>query len=675
MVQDDARGLSKINDISISRFNSTDERESLVVSSTQLGSFAAITDNTTKKAEEDHVVTGEVTKEISTGFITELTNLLHMPKTASGFRSFAMADFTTSDIQDGELTYKVEISFEDGTVLLLNSLFSGLQQDYIKLNQYLSDYELSYRTGQHIKYDRAEYTGVWTSAAKNITNLLSYFGGFDVPRLQRELYLLTNPKSATIEGIERLLNLIQNKIEELAAVLSGFVKDESAGTGEARANKVLSGNRSSSLLSLEHVWRNNSINIGEYNKQGYDYLSTSKLELSSAGLSTTSMINYDLLTHLETLKYFTPDSITNENMLSINGVTSDLSSVKYSFLTPNFIKIPDLQIFETFSHINNRSIALKSPQEYFNFLIDLISYRENGRIASSGVALTETEENLNECENDIRSDQVVNLFTQHTIVSAFSFLGIDVSEDHESEEYKALAHDGGNGEVVQKLQLLGDATAETENSNDELEGQDTSQITEQLFTSSLNASGVTFSLVENYLDLCRLAKALDCVKEAQNNISIASLPNQYKAIHFSNMSSVTTTNWSAGMKNVNNIAFFHLMHKNISTVEVFKGYANNQFSPIWRPLNKFDVDDAAQNNKNYILCRLRREYNDLPCPLGTNQFLNMPVYNECFLISLPPAQTSNAVQPTNTLDILDNNTTLNINNGVLRSTDNTMGGY
>ena len=668
MVQAEARGLSKINEISIYRTNSTDGKERLVVSSKQIGSFATITDNTTIEAEEDHL-TEEATKEISTGFITELTNLLHMPETASGFRSFAMADLTTNELQDGELTYKVEISFEDGTILLLNSFFSRLQQDYIKLNQYLSDYELSYQTGQHIKYDQAEYAGVWRSAAKNITNLLSYFGGFDVPRAQKELYLLTNPKSATIEGIERLLKLMQNKIEELAAVMSGFVQDTPAGSGEAHANIVVSGNRSSSLLFLEHIWRNNPINIGEYNKHGYDYLSTSKIELDSVGLSATSMIDYDLLTHLETLKHFPSDSIANENMLSINGVTSDLSSAKYSFLTPNFIKIPDLQIFETFNHISNRSVTLKSPQEYFNFLIDLISYRENGRIASSGITLTETEQNLNECENDIRSDQVVNLFTQHVITHAFSFLGISVSEDHESEEYKALAHAGGNEEVVQKLQLLGADTAETRNSDAELEDQDTSQATEQLFTSSLNASGVTFSLVENYLDLCRLTKALDCVKEMQNNTSIASLPNQYKAIHFSNTPSAITTNWSAGMKNVNNIAFFHLMHKNISIVEVFRGYANNQFSPIWRPLNKFDMNEAAQNNKNYILCRLRREYNNLPCPLPTNQFLNMPVYNECFLISLSPAQTSSAVQPMNALDDLDNDATLDIDNSVLKSAD------
>ena len=117
------------------------------------------------------------------------------------------------------------------------------------------------------------------------------------------------------------------------------------------------------------------------------------------------------------------------------------------------------------------------------------------------------------------------------------------------------------------------------------------------------------------------------------------------------------------------------MHKNISIVEVFKGYANNQFSPIWRPLSKFDVSDAAQNNKNYILCRLRREYNALPCPLPINQFLDIPVYNECFLISLPPTQTSSAAQPTNTLDGLDNDSTLITNNAVLISTDKTMGGY
>lgn len=684
MVQAEARGLSKINEISIYRTNSTDGRERLVVSSKQIGSFATIADNTTTEAEEDHLTQG-VTKEISTGFITELTNLLHMPETASGFRSFAIADLTTRELQDGELTYKVEISFEDGTILLLNSLFSRLRQDYFKLNQYLSDYELSYQTGQHIKYDQTEYAGVWISAVKNITSLLSYFGDFDIPLVQRELYLLTNPKSATIEGIERLLKLIQNKIEELTAAISGLVKDASAGSGETRANKVVSGNKSSSLLSLEHTWGNDSINIGEYNKQGYGYLSTSKIELSSAGLSTTSIINYDLLTNLETLKHFSPDSVINEDILSVSGITNDLSSVKYSFLTPNFIKIPGLQIFETFNHINNRSVTLKSPQEYFNFLIDLISYRENGTIASSGIALTRTEENLNECEADLKADQVVNLFTQHAVTRAFLFSGIGVSEDHESEEYKALAHDGGNEEPQTKLQLLGSDTAETLNSNAELEDRDTSQATEQLFTRSLNASGVTFSLVENYLDWCRTTKALDCVKEVQDDISIASLPNQYKAIHFSNMPLTTTINWSAGMKNINNIAFFHLMHKNISTVEVFKGYANNQFSPIWHPLNKFDVSDAVQNNKNYILCRLRREYNALPCPLPTNQFLNMPVYNECFLISLSPTQTNTAIRTSGTtqisatadiLDDLDNDGTLAIGNSVLRSISitNTMGG-
>ena len=674
MVQTEARGLSKINEISIYRTNSTDGKERLVVSSKQIGSFETIVDNTTTEAEENQL-TQETTKEISTGFITELTNLLHMPETASGFRSFAMADLTTSGLQDGELTYKVEISFEDGTILLLNSLLSRLRQDYIKLNQYLSDYELSYQTGQHIKYDQAEYAGVWTSAAKNITSLLSYFGDFDIPGAQKELYLLTNPKSATTEGIERLLKLVQNKIGELHAVMSGFVKDRPAGSGEAHANKAVSGNKSSSLLSLEHIWGNNSINIGDYNKHGYDYLSTSKIELSSAGLSTTSMINYDLLTNLETLKHFSPDSVVNEDTLSINGVTSDLSSTKYSFLTPNFIKIPDLQIFETFNHINNRSVTLKNPQEYFNFLIDLISYRENGTIASSGLALTETEENLNEDERDLKSDQVVNLLTQHLITRTFSFSGIDVSEDYESEEYKALTHDGDNEEPQLKSQLFGAGAAETINSNAELEDHDTSQTTEKLFTSSLNASGVTFSLVENYLDSLHITKTLDCVKEMQDSVSIASLPNQYKAIHFSNRPSTTTTNWSAGMKNVNNIAFFYLMHKNISIVEVFKGYANNQFSPIWRPLSKFDVSDAAQNNKNYILCRLRREYNALPCPLPINQFLDIPVYNECFLISLPPTQTSGAAQPTNTLDGLDNDNTIIMNNAVLISTDKTMGGF
>jgi hypothetical protein len=676
MVQAETRGLSKINEISIYRTNSTDGKERLVVSSKQIGSFETIADNTTTEAEEEHLTKG-ITKEISTGFIKELTNLLHMPETASGFRSFAMADLTTSGLQDGELTYKVEISFEDGTILLLSSLSSQLQQDYIKLNQYLSDYELSYRTGQHIKYDQAEYAGVWTSAAKNITSLLSYFGDFDIPLAQKELYLLTNPKSATIEGIERLLKLIQNKIGELHAVMSGFVKDGAAGSGETQANKTVSGNKSSSLLFLEHIWRNNPINIGEYNKHGYDYLNTSKIELSSAGLSTTSIINYDLLTNLETLKHFSPDSVIREDTLSINGVTNDLSSTKYSFLTPNFIKIPDLQIFETFNHINNRSVTLKSPQEYFNFLIDLISYRENGTIASSGLALTETEENLNEDKNktNLKSDQVVNLLTQHLITRAFSFSGINVSEDYESEEYKALAYAGSNEEPQPKLELLGTDTVEAINSNAELEDRDTSQPTEKLFTSSLNASGVTFSLVENYLDSLHITKTLDCVKEMQDSVSIASLPNQYKAIHFSNTPSTTTTNWSAGMKNMNNIAFFHLMHKNISIVEVFKGYANNQFSPIWRPLSKFDVSDAAQNNKNYILCRLRREYNALPCPLPINQFLDIPVYNECFLISLPPTQTSGAAQPTNTLDGLDNDNTIIMNNAVLISTDKTMGGF
>ena len=673
MIQEDARGLSRIKDISVYRTNSIDGREKLIVSSQQIGTFSPIADNTTTDAKVD-LVMEEKTGDINTGFITELTNLLHTPQTnSSDFRSFAIADFTTSKMHDGELTYRVEISFEDGTVLLLNSLLERLKNNYFNLEQYLSDYELSVSTGRKIMWDKTDYAGVWSSAIKNITSLLSYFGAFNKSAAQRELYLLINPQSATLEGVERMAKLVREKIEQLTNALSGFIREKSrGGRNEKKSNMTISGNRSSSIISLERVWENDSINIGDYNKHGYDYLTTSKMGLSSAGLSTVSTTDYESLVGLETLKHFSPDIAFSDIILSTEGVNSDLSLNKYSFLTPNFIKIPEAGDFETFTHINNRSVALKSPEEYFNVLVDLISYKENGTIVSSEVALTEIEENIDICDNESAMAQVLNLKTQHAVVSTFSSLGVDVVDDYESDEYKALSSMGGNTGEVLLANVLGRDDAETKNSNSELEERDTSKRVEKQFSSTLSTGLLTFSLVENYVNLCKQTEALGCLEQLSNT-AVSALPNQYKAMYFSNTPGLATTNWSAGMKNVNNMAFFHLMHKNITTVEAFRGYEQNKIAkPIWQRLDRVHLDEAKSANKNYILCRMRREYYDMPCALPTEQFLNMPVYDECFLIHLPSAQANRNVQEgsgpvENMVDVLERDDTLNINNKLLRS--------
>jgi len=695
-------GLSRITNIEINRTSRTNAKKKLIVSSEQVDDFVLVANNTTSFMEIDRV-TEEYTKEVITGYITELTGKLHIPDNSAQHnlsqRTFAMTDYSMQEEKEGIHTYDLEISFKDGTITWLGQIIRKLEGGVVNLLQYYNDLEDVLNRGQKINFRQQPYTisnkGPWQYSIETVVELLSAFSTIETERIQEQLYLLICPQTGTLVGVEKMLDFLRKTISMLKSSLFGIIKDSATIAGKARllkSNRTASGNRPPSAIIINHVFAEtfDATNNGDI---GYVYLNTTLSGVDSPGLSTLSMNNYISLADRETLKYF-PIETVQSNAVSAGNSQDDLSFTKLSFLTPNSIKLPGAT-FEVATHVNNKSVNLLNPGDYLNVLMDVLSYKENGTFATSKVQLSErtstsgfqrlssgtktadraaddTDTVLEDRANCIpETNQELLLLGAHTkyaLSHTLSFLGIQVTEDHESEFHKI-----SSGTRILQTDVLSPSDSEVSNSNDELETEDDTKIS-NLFTNSVDASKILFPLMTSHLNLqdsslmmCRLINIKDTAKRKF-------LPNQYKAIYLADAGIRTNNNWTDGIENINNLSFFYLMNKNLTTVEVFRGFRSGFVSlPIWERLTQSHMNDAMNNNKQYILCRLRRGYSGMPGIIKDDTILNyIPIQDECFLIDVSKksvATTTNRPQiaTRSQLDRLEKNPLLRVQTALIRT--------
>ena len=596
------------------------------------------------------------------GAIREVDNLYTSGDDNKNIRFFTVTDNSMINEKHGNYRYSVELDIEDGSIAYLQELYKSLKKG---LSAFQS-YHHAFTKGN--KLDKSHFVqnqGPWIWTLNILIKTIRAFQeDLSNEDLEEKLYILASPNTCTLESLAKVVKTYEKVLRQIKNIMDELPTKSKRDIENMKANSVISGVRKFTLLTnLQHTFTDVYEPSGG-GESGYQYLPTSQVNIENEpGLLTINSQDFMNRATQETLRYFTPSAATR------------FSPSQLSYLTPMSVKIKN-NLFITFTSDGINPPTNNAELANFNALLSLYNFKKYGTIYSGGkdTPRETTHGKADSLRDNLYANQL-NAFSHHVknnLSNAMSNINVVGSKKYDSpcfekteqqeKEYAQLMMPNTTN-IKYKAEISSKGVGATHSHEEVGETVNLSSIFAPLF----------------YMKHLNIYKELSCLIAKMNTSAVAAgLPNQLQALLLENRGT-TTHQWydatgASSLKTLNNAAFHYLNNKNLVNIEVLTGFTGGQIkAPIWVSLREFHIDEAAANRKTNLLCRMRTYSNDDVC-FVRNDFLDLNIFNQCFLLDVSKVSVSDTqrkinrrIQPLEKMKSLENNDFLKLESALMRT--------
>jgi len=624
-------------------------------------------------------VNSSVASLAETGIITPLQDL--------SMRYFTAVDKTVTNSTHGTYQYGIELEIYDKSSMFIHNLVDELDDSRRVLEEYLNLAQLpgNYNFGlnrfstrfanEQRDLWRGRYSDrrgpSWESvlfgyvATTWLLTEMSHLSAGDSERLDMEtladlIYSLIEPDSATLDGIQTVIKLV----EDLMSRLAGIATPELSKTGTTQADpteyrrdnqnqsRMWRSSGTSRKTFVVEKWFDNELFDADSTKNvGYEYLvphSDPEILHTGMGLYKVSLSEFMQRATDETKKYFTSDNITDidissgPNFFYTEG--DSLSHRQLAFFSPSKGSVGGTVV--NFDTIKGTPVMYRNFEErvrYFNAFKTL-----------HGVHPSDARDQIKTEPGQIRPLQEWREFV-------LDAAGIDLP-DHGAQ---LLDSDRFVGDIEQAV----DDDADNDDAADGLPQTPPPAVGSIEIADDGTPEVIAAADPEPKAAQCRRIDRYDILSDCNaidNNTSygtleemrasVKDLPNQIKSLFLgrklSNNDYVANVNWLGlgedGARPIEDPVLgpiFRINYEMLQKVEVLLGYAEP--SAGGRPLLKRsafgplteDILTAAIRPDNprgaNLLCRLTPYSDKNYVSTRTRKELNLPIYNKHFILHIP----------------------------------------
>jgi len=579
-----------------------------------------------------------ITRASSVGTLREI-NISLEDTDILGMRYFTGMDKFASDITFGLYQYEVILQIEDKTPLFLREQANKLSKQINDLQKYYNqclynyDYDKNRLNNKFINTlsNKSNKESPWISSISIFIETMLFFSQkTDFSDFQKLLFYYVNPKTATLDTILKVINIIKDSVNQILSIAKVSV----AGTEKRRTSGQKQddggGNFSQTLKSIEISNTFTKIFDSDIPKNvGYDFLTLEgKIETeNNDGLVVISGLKFEERTKIETLKYFKSEDININLKSQIKEYTVDdsLANSKYTYLSPTMVNLGDQKVTLTNGIENNTQQyqQISSTVTRFNAL------RKSPFLPIQGTFNT---------SNNNTKVNTTQQKTRSNLLSTVSERGLVIESEREqvSKEKTTSTADvfGVNSTFETQTKQDNPVINNLETSNQEIKETSNSS----LFL-MLTDDFVTFeNKKEEEIKFYNINEPFHILENKSQN-KIVELPNQIKSLMVG-LATPENINEKALSQAVDIKAnpflkpLYNYKYNMLQTIEVLTGFEKNETEayvkiPIWKKMTPALFNMTKDKN---ILCRLK-PYNNPEFQVTQPKDLKLMIYNEYFILS------------------------------------------
>ena len=588
---------------------------------------------------------------------------------------FSGYDEDIKDVTDGFYQYGIKFTFEDileklikQKIKLVDTSLKAAKQFYsiATLPQYYNltsdTYTALFKQEQSQEFDGifpdllADFDVLYTMMVKNPNSKPE---NFTVNMLN-----ICGPASGTPDGIEFVINLVENFLDQVSATLSpaGMTFNSDANSNNYNPVGVKS-SKKDRFLSGE-IYFKETFDANNRNR-GYDFLTFPGFEEieNSSGLKNISYDVFNERATKENLKYFTDESAVVPLALNYKNIEktleTDLLKNKHTYLSPTMIKLPESGEVITLP-FDQRSFVQASPDTiqykrlntfYLEIIKNFLIGQDAGMLRPTGATPLLTVE-----------DKAQKVLLTDVLAAKGGSFGLAATEGIPAKEVltqQLLENDEGTAMAVQpqiekdEEPLLMPEVTNEPNYNDAL-----------LFLSDADGKSSSQNFFTQFDKFLRVIKGADEPGAYKGpggdgflnqyviplNINdLASLPNHYKQliVQQENALAVLDPTLIKNNLNLNNIApekssiegidakqfYFGIFvnYFNLVKVEYLSDFTSNIQGESWSEMNSFTFSTAAVQNK-VLLCRMKY-YSNERLGVMLDDEVQLPIFDQYFILA------------------------------------------
>jgi len=650
---------------------------------------------TGRAAEDSHgnliSVNSSVASLTETGIITPLQDL--------PMRYFTAVDKTVTNSTHGTYQYGIELEIYDKSSMFIHNLVDELDDSRRVLEEYLNLAQLpgNYNFGLNRFSTRfaneqrdlwrgrySDFRGPsWESvlfgyvATTWLLTEMSHLSAGDSERLDMEtladlIYSLIEPDSATLDGIQTVIKLV----EDLMSRLAGIATPELSKTGTTQADpteyrrdnqnqsRMWRSSGTSRKTFVVEKWFDNELFDADSTKNvGYEYLvphSDPEILHTGRGLYKVSLSEFMQRATDETKKYFTSDNIMNMDIDSGLGtpytLNDSLSHRQLAFFSPSKGSVGGTVV--SFDTIKGTPVVYRNFEErvrYFNAFKTL-----------HGVLPSDARDQIEGEPGQIRPPQEWREFVLDAAGADFPRRRPrNRRRDQLASLDDAFIPQPG---IPREIELEPGEEEERNAADDAFGGVPQPPPPPVLEESDDPLPEIVAAADPEPADaLCRRIDRYDILSDCNaidNNTSystpeemrasVKDLPNQIKSLFLgrkiSNNDDVTNVNWLGlgddGARPIEDPVLgpiFRINYEMLQKVEVLTGYelsgdSPSMKKPAFQPLTEGILTAAIHPDnprRANLLCRLAPYSDKNYVSTRTRKELNLPIYNKHFILHIP----------------------------------------
>ena len=597
-----------------------------------------------------------------TGEIKEITGNIYFIESGrpgNKIRTFTGTDFL--DSPPGIYCYSVEIEIVDGSKEWLENRLKGLESSYKELQQYRSQIErlakITPRSSEldilkKIETDGQTYIrnskGPWHNAVVDLFRLISVFSNGEenfvgkdgrkistgisqrkIQSLKFSLALMAHPKTASIKSIDLLIATCAKfikKFESIRETQKGLLSRSSA---EKSAQTPGQGSRlPNPIIVVEHKF-GDIIDTKNLNNIGYDYITTIN-RTPTKGLQTVDEAFYKQRVVEENERFF--KNIAEAGVIMAETPhENNLRVTEMTFLAPSALRLPN-RLLRTYS--NNPKDKFSENRIMNDHILNIVDYKNHNRIPQVDFE----KEQARKFEEAVCTTSTTKKIKAR-LLNAISFDNVSIgrrtfdikSSDEERENHGAMA---------------GLSAEETRLFNSELEKDEIvsvkNQIPDRVDPSEFIKSLIFLKTFDISKELCSLDYLNSTSERFLSKSEQKYLPNQLKSIITSSVNPEAVVNgvFNAEGKFSIDIVSYLMNYKNLATIEFQNSFRNSHVKQRnWQGLTQAQIETASNGGHSLLLCRINF-YNNPKIGYTHNKMLELPIYNEYFLLKLQKGSAS-----------------------------------
>ena len=578
---------------------------------------------------------------------------------------FSGYDEDIKDITDGFYQYGIKFTFQDTLqklieqkIELTTSALKAAKQFYgtATLPQYYNLVSDTY-TSLFKQEQSQEFYGIFPDLLADFDVLYTMM--VQNPNSKPENFLdnmlnICSPASGTPDGIEFVINLVENFLDQVSATLSpaGITSNSDANSNNYNPVGVKS-SKKDRLITGETYFKE-IFNVDDRNK-GYDFLSFSDFEEieNNSGLKTISYDVFNQRATKETLKYFTDESAVVPLALNYKNIgktlETDLLKNKHTFLSPSMIKLPESGEVITLP-FEQPSFVQTSPdtiqyKRLNTFYLEIIKNYLLGQDA--GMATPTVATPLLTVE-----DKTQKVFLSDILAAKGGSFGLAATEGiplKESLEQQLLENDEGT--ALQKQPIL--EIDEQKPFEPEVKNEPNYN-SALLFLSDADGNSSTRNFFTQFDKFIDRLKGTDKPKNGLIQLPIEvndlqSIPNHYKQLIVQQKNAMAVLNTDLIKDNLNLATlaedgamledlkakqyYFGIFvnYFNLVQIEYLSDFNTNSMDDSWSEMNSFTFSKAAAQNK-VLLCRMKYYSNE---KLGVirDPEVELPIFDQYFILA------------------------------------------